>query len=420
MSAAVKLPGGASVSIPSHQAGGRPKYVPKISYLPTRSGDTSQVWKSSGVFLEYLLPRNVGILNNVRFRFQTNNSSNNALVVPPTCLWIQQIEIRIGTNIIETLFPQDLLTEVVGFMSNDETNAKNSELAIYSPANAHGYSAATGSTYYYLPFNNSLTCSRLYVSGVDDDITYRVYFPPNMFPNTFTMTNCVLEINEDVPVDMLEVQKLREAHKRGIVYNTVVRQRQQSVVTKNDTASNMNIELTGIVGKSAGLVVYADVAVVPGTGNVNNPTGTGSTVANGVTTPGQVAANELLGWRLPINTLEIDDQMGNKRTEQLLGLAQQSFVWWDHVGTEFANNTNYNTYLIPFATHFKHTVQEGANYGFLNFDGTDRLVITAPFFWNSNNPAPNGSAESWVVTITNYVYNQLVFSNNKLTTISKR
>ena len=83
MSASVTLPGGATVSIPFHQAGARPKYVPKISYLPTRSGDTSQVWKSSGVFLDYLLPKNVGILNNVRFRFQTNNSSTAFAVLPP-------------------------------------------------------------------------------------------------------------------------------------------------------------------------------------------------------------------------------------------------------------------------------------------------------------------------------------------------
>jgi hypothetical protein len=420
MSSTITLPGGATVSIPAHQAGGRPKYIPKVSYLPTRSGDTSQVWKSSGVFLDFLLPKNVGILNNVRFRFQVNNASG-AQPVPPTCQWVQQIEIMVGTTIVETLFPNDLLTEVAGFMGTDETNAKNIELAMYTATQAYGHQAPAGSRYYYLPFNNALTCSRLYVSGVDDDITYRVYFPPNMFPSTFTMTNCVLEINEDVPVDQVEVQKLRDAHKRGIVYNTVVRQRQQTVVTKNDTASNMNIDLTGIVGKSAGLVVYADVAVVPGAGNLNDPTGNGSTVnGSGVTVPGTVPANQLLGWRLPIGTLEIDDQMGNKRTEQLQGLAQQSFVWWDHVGTEFANNVNYNTYLLPFATNFKNTVEEGANYGYLNFDGTDRLVLTAPFFWQSANPSPYGSSESWVVTITNYVYNQLVFSNNKLTTISKR
>ena len=377
------------------------------------------MWKSSGVFLDYLLPKNVGILNNVRLRFQTNNSSSSAQPVPPTCQWIQQIEIMIGTTIVETLFPNDLLTEVAGFMGTDETNAKNDELAIYSALQAYGYSAPPGSRYYYLPFNNSLTTSRLYVSGVDDDITFRVYFPPSMFPSTFTMTNCVLEIGEDIPVDMSEVQKLRQAHAQGIVYNTIVRQRQQTTLTKADANSNMNIDLTGIVGKSAGLIVYANVAVVPGVNALNDPTGEDSSVSGGVTTPGTVPANQLLGWRLPVNTLEIDDQQGNKRTEQLQGGAQASFVWWNQVGTEFANNVHYNTYLIPFATNFKHTVEEGANYGFLNFDGTDRLVLTAPFFWASSNPSPNPS-ESWVVTITNYVYNQLVFSNNKLTTISKR
>jgi hypothetical protein len=243
---------------------------------------------------------------------------------------------------------------------------------------------------------------------VDDDITYRVYFPANLFPSTFVMTSCILEIHEDVPVDAIETQKLRDAHRSGMVYNTVVRQRQQTVVTKADAASNINVDLTGIVGKSAGLVVYANVAVVPGSGNSTNPV---DGVAN------DIATNQLLGWRFPITTLEIDDQMGNKRTEQLQGAAQQSFVWWDHVGTEFGNNTNYHTYLIPFASHFKSAVVEAANYGFLNFDGTDRLVLTAPFFKTSGAAPPS---ESWVITITNYLYQQLVFNNNKLTTISKR
>jgi hypothetical protein len=221
----------------------------------------------------------------------------------------------------------------------------------------------------------------------------------------------------------MEIQKLRDAHRRGIVYNTVVRNRQQTTVTKADANSNMNIDLTGIVGKSAGLVVYANVAVVPGTGTSNDPTGANSTVtgsgSSAVTTPGTVPTNQLLGWRLPITTLEIDTQQGNKRTEQLYGGAQQSFVWYAQVGTEFANNTYYNTYLLPFASHFKNTVEEGANYGFLDFDGTDRLVLTAPFFWTSTNPSPNGS-ESWVITVTNYAYNQMVFAGNKLTTISRR
>jgi len=211
---------------------------------------------------------------------------------------------------------------------------------------------------------------------------------------------------------------LQNAHERGIVYNTVIRQRQQTTVTKADATSDLTIDLTSVSGKSAGLVVYANVAVLPGTGSVNDPTGAGSTVANGVTTPGTILANKLIGYRMPISTLEINDKLGNKRTEQLRGEVQRSFVWWDQVGTEFASNTNYNTHLIPFSTSFKNTVQEGANYGFLEFDGKDRLKITAPFFWTSPNASPNGT-ESWQITITNYAYNQLVFSGKKLKTIVK-
>jgi len=389
--------------------------------LPTRSGDTSLAWKSSGTFLDFLLPSNVGILNNVRFRFHVNNTkANNATqAVPPTCQWVEKIEVKVGTRLIETLFPNDMLTETVGFMTTDETNAKNNELAIYSPSNSWGATAKSGSSIYYLPFNNSLTCSRLYVAGVDDDITYRVYFPPNMFPSTFTLSSCTLEIHEDIPVDNTEIQRLRDAHRRGIVYNTIARNRQQTTIYKADANSNMNVELTGVTGKSAGLVIYVNVAVSPGSGTSNDPTGANSTSANGVTTPGTVPTNQLLGWRLPITTLELQDQRGNKRTETLYGSAQQSFVWWEQVGTEFGNNDNYHTYLLPFNSHFKSTVNEGANYGFMAFDGTDRLVLTAPFFWQSANPSPTGN-ENWVVTITNYVYNQLVFSGNKLTDVVTR
>ena len=191
-----------------------------------------------------------------------------------------------------------------------------------------------------------------------------------------------------------------------MVYNTVVRQRQQTSITKSDATSNMTIDLTGVTGKSAGLVVYANTAVVPGTGTVTDPTG-GSALP----------ANEQIAYRFPITTLELDDQTGTKRTEQLQGAAQQSFVWWDQVGTGFASNPKYDTYLLRFSTHFKSALLEGTNWGHISFDGTDRLVLTAPFAKTTGTPS---TSEAWVVTITNYVYNQLVFQNNKLHTVVKR
>ena len=417
MSAHVSLPSGAKVRIPKHQADEKPRYVPKISYLPVRSGDTTQVWKSSGVFLDFLLPKNVGILRDVRLRMSVNNTTGDPYKVPATPFWVQQIEISVGTTPLEVLYPADIFTETCGFMTSDETNAKNEVLAVKSSNDpSGGYNVPEGASVFYLPFNNCLTSSRVYVAGVDDDITYRVYFPPNIFCSGFKLTSVVLELLEDVPVDPVESQQLRDGHRNGMVYNAVVRQRQQTSITKADETSNMTIDLTGITGKSAGFVVYANTAVVPGHGTVVNPQ-----------TGADIAANTQLSRRFVIKTLELDDQMGNKRTEQLLGAAQQSFVWWDQVGTEFASVPNYNTYLIPFSTHFRSACEQGANFGHLNFDGTDRLVLTAPFAYGSsgalNSPmsvGSNASQETWVVSITNYVYHQLVFQNNKLSTVVKR
>ena len=417
----VTLPSGATVSIPKHQAADVHRYVPKVSYLPVRSGDTSQVWKASGVFLDFLLPKNVGILKDVRLRFNVNNTTGSNYIVSPTPFWVQQIEVSVGTTPLEVLYPADIFTETVGFLSSDEAMAKNEVLAVSSAADpADGYNAPQGASVFYLPFNNCLSAARVFISGIDDDVNFRIYFPPNVFASGFTMTSVVLEILEDVPVDNMEIQKLREAHKRGMVYNTVVRQRQQTTLSKVDATSNMNIDLTGVTGKSAGLVIYANTAVVPGSGTVANPHNPATTLS----------ANVQLARRYVINTLELNDQMGNKRTEQLQGAAQQSFVWWEQVGTQFASDVYYNTYLLPFSTNFKSAVSHGINLGSLNFDGTDRLVLTAPFAAGNSGglagsgTAPTGvtppSSETWVVSITNYVYNQIVFQNNKLNTVVKR
>lgn len=406
MSVSVDIGRGVRIGIPEHQAGNKPKYVPKISYLPVRSGDTTAVWRSSGTFLEFQLPKRVGILRDVRLRFNVTNNTGDALEVPPTPFWVSQIEVYIGTQQVETLYPNDIFNETVGFMSNDETNAKNEILGVNTPTTPYGYSAPTGAGTYYLPFNNALTSCRLYVAGCDEDVTYKVYFPPSMFPSTFTMSNVQLEILEDVPVDPSIRQQLAAKMKERMAYSIVVRNRQQGTTPKADLNSDMTVDLTGIKGRSAGLIVYANVSVQPGTGTVTNPTGGAA-----------VPANAQLGYRFPITTLELQDQMGNKRTETLQGAAQNSFVWWDHVGTEFASNVNGSTYLIPFSTHFKSAVLEGANYGSIDFDGEDRLVLTAPWA-KTTGAAP--SSESWVITVTNYTYHQLLFENNKLKTIQRR
>lgn len=244
------------------------------------------------------------------------------------------------------------------------------------------------------------------MNGVEEDIVFRVYFPANLLPSTVRLTSCTLVVTEDVGSNS-EKQRNKYAHDKGIIYNTVVRQRQQSSFTKADAASNMTIDLTGINGNSAGMIVYAASPSLPGTSSVQDPFS-----ASGTT----VVANTLLAKRFPLTTLELNDQMGKKRTEQLKGSAVLSFTWWNHVGTSFPARSYGNTYLIPFASHFRSSVVEGNNYGHLKTDGTDRLILTAPWAYT----ARSSGTETWVITITNYVYHQLVFQNGKLLNIIKK
>jgi hypothetical protein len=390
-----------SVSVPSHQAVNLPKHTPKVHYLPVRAGDTNNVWSSSGVFLDFLLPSNIGTLSIVKLRFTLNNTAG-AVLAPPTPYWIQQIEVNIGATQIETLYPNDIFNETIGFKNRDELDASDQVLNTNNDYITIDQNIPAGASTYYLPFNNCLTSARLFAAGVTEDVVYRVYFPPNILPSAVKLTTATLVIEEDCGCSGDKSKNLA-AHRTGIIYNTVVRQRQQTSFTKASANADMTLDLTGLNGNSAGFIVYAGPAVVPGTGNTSSP-------YDG----DEVPVNTLLNKRYPIRTLELNDQMGAKKTEQLRGEALIGFTWWNHVGTAFPSREYASTYLIPFCSSFRRAVEEGNNYGSLNTDGTDRLVLNAPF------ANPESASETWVVTITNYIYVQLVFQNGKLLNVIRR
>lgn len=394
---------GVSIQVPAHQAVVLPKHLPKVSYVPVRAGNTNDAWQSSGTFLDFLVPSAIGVLSDVNLRFDLNNTGS-ALVAPSTCYWISQIEVYVGSQQIEVLFPNDIQNETVGFKNKDELDATNEVLNVNTDYITTDQQIPAGTSTYYLPFNNSLTEARIYVNGVTEDIYYRVYFPANIFPSTLKLSSASLVVTEDVGVDA-DKARHKHAHDKGIIYNTVVRQRMNIGFTKADATSDMTIDLTGLSGNSAGFIVYAGPAVVPGTGTSTNPYNRSGSA---------VPTNTLLNKRYPLTTLELNNQLGQKITEQLKGPSLLAFTWWTHVGTSYPARTYANTYLIPFASHFRSAVEEGNNYGYLKMDNTNRLVIKAPFADSTS------TSESWSITITNYIYNQLVFQNGKLLNIIKK
>ena len=413
---------GRQVFRPAHQAYapeevGRPKY----SYVPPQSGQADGAWRSAGHFLDFVVPRTVGALKSLMLRFSIANSGSEFSGAPNTCFWVQTIEETVGTTTIETLYPNDIYNETVGFLSTDELVTEGGLIGVptpYPPQNSlfsiNMYSSHSpikeGRSTWYLPLRCALVSARFFVRGVLDDVKIRVYFPPTLFPSHISLQDCTLIVEETV-LSLGEYQQQVEAHRTGMIYQTVVRQRQNQTVSRTEGAPN-EINLTGIIGNSAGLIIYSGPPVQPGytehytnTSNTDPVTST-ITVTHTLDTP---SGNSQLTTRYEIPTLTLTDSQGNKRTEELRGQWLKTFTWANQVGTSFANADKGSTYLIPFCANFKHTVCSGNPSGELYTDGTDRLVLG-----NAN------SSQTWSATVTNYAYQALVVADNKFQTVLKK
>jgi hypothetical protein len=381
-----------SIFRPAHQAAqSTAAALPKVHYLPPQAGNPQGAWQTSGMFLDYELPKELGYISGLTLRFEVKNDVSGGLIVPGTPHWVQQIELSIGSQIVETLYPQDIFTETVGFQTKDDLDSTNEVLLV----NASDYvsvdqrlpnTGVYGSNFYaYLPFHCCLTTARIFNHGIDDPIKLRVYFPPNLFNGAaVSLASATLLVEEDyVPPDLAkEIRNV--SHREGVVYSTIVRQRQNQTITR--TAGSQNtVELTGLNGSSAGIIVYAGPVVVPGPSNTS------------------------LNTRYEIKTLQLQNNMGNKKEgiEELRGEYLIAFTWKDQIGTPYPARSGAQTYLVPFAASFKRTVDTGENTGALVFKGNDRLLLSPH----------SGSNATWSLTITNYTYQAFVIQNNKLVSI---
>ena len=379
---------------PPHQNGACDSTVPKYHYVPPQAGSAQGAWRTSGHFLDFKIPNQIGTIYALNWRFLVNvvaEAPDASGVVaptnaPPTPFWINQIEVSVGSTLIETIYSQDIYNETIGFLPIDQLTAQAEALSYHGVLSEDGRNVSSDATLsagdntHYLPFNSALTTARLYAAGIAEDIKLRVYFPPGLFGSLVTLSDLTLVVEEDIGSSD-DAAAWHESHKQGIVYNTLVRQRQSQMVSRVVGNSN-TIDLTGLNGSSAGLLVYSGDGALP-------------------------TKNTDLLVRYPIKEITLQDQMGNKKTEVLQATWLKSFVWPDHIGTYFA--AQQEAYLIPFSADFRKAVEDGINCGAVKMDGTDRLVI---------GPAVSTRVES--VTITNYSYQSFVFVRGKLVSVIKR
>lgn len=411
MSGPVRVPTpikGRMVAVPPAQAGTPPASVPKVHYVPPNAGVTSSAYTSAGTFLDFEIPGGIGVLHGTTLRFDFNNL-NAALQVPPSPFLIQQIEVYVGSQLLETLYPNDIYNETVGFLQADEVQNQSPTLQYenFLVTNRTHLVPQSGNFTAYLPFNNILSCCKFFCDGVSETIKFRVYFPAGMFNTTQTsLASANLLLEEDSGTDN-DRRQWSFASSQGTVYSTVVRQRMNTTILKSNT-TDYTLELTGVNGSSAGFMVYAGPPCVPGVGTLpyvekNDLSGT----------PVAVPANRLISTRYSIYTLTLEDQMGNKRTETLRGDHLLGYVWSEQIGSSFPSLKDNNVYPLAFCSNLRSAITTGVYQGHLKTNGRDRLVISAP----SHNPTL--ANDTWSFTVTNYAYQALMVRGNKLVDVLK-
>lgn len=379
--------GGKPIFRPGHQGDRAPSENPTYKYITPQSGNVSSAWQTQGASVDFALPKSLGTIDELMLRFEVKNTAAQVLAVP-TPFWISSAEICVGSTAVETLYPTDIFNESVGFLDLTQLDSMNEVLK----CSATNYIDATdqyvdGSTnsFAYLPLQCSLTAAKLFVKCLEDEVRIRIYFPANFWAAnpTVTLASLMLIVTEasgSAKADELQ----KAAHKSGINYGTIVRQRSQIGVTRNIGSEN-TVDLPGLTGHSAGLIVYAQA---PGVFNASQ----GSSLQD----------------KYDIPTITILDQMGSKVTEQLHNWFLRSKTWVSEIGASFPARPNCGTYLIPFANGFRQSVETGLHSGEKKMAGDEKIVLGTA-----------AADASWMLYVTNYTYQSWVVSDNRLTRVVK-
>lgn len=369
---------------PSHQVCDGDYSSPRYVYV-NRDGGLPAAWTGSEVWTEFKIPKDFGVLSAVILSIDVSNKTATNATLFPTPLWISKTEIFLGQDLLETIYADDQLHETIGFRSYQSFNQINevvnmSEDYDLTPAGLQG---GVVSQRFYLPLEGTMLKSvRPYIAGYNSQWKLRFTFASSIVahgPAGCAQLSEMQMILEQADLSDAEKHAVASAHKNSVVDSTFyTRSRQQEVLPLNTSSSGNGgtpLYLRSFKNSSAGLLVYT---------TVQNP----------------VPQERLV--MLPLATLQLQDAMGNKKTELLRGDFLKPFTWSDHIDSPYTTYTQYgaptlrrqgvdavfktagepsnpegaNLYLIPFSASFQDAIHRGCDLGTFKMTTQEKLMLT--------------------------------------------
>jgi hypothetical protein len=341
----------------------------------TRSTSLPAAWSGSETFTEFELPQTLGSVEELIVRFQVVVATAS-VTLPPTPFWVSRTEEYIGNDLIATTYANENWNEGVGFLNPQRVDQLNEALNM-TTAYANS-SIATGTSFFYLPIVGTFSTMKPYVKGFQAKLKIRIYFPSSIIASgsgTISLTDAILIAKERVS---REDALIAEAHARGVVdYNIIVRERQQENTTFTANVDSTTY-LRGLKNDTAGLLLYVT---------------------------DQSPTNANLSARTPVESVQLQDQIGNKITEVLRQDFNKPFLWGDNIDSAFtaAGSGSNHVSIIPFSTQFMKTADTGCDFGNYPLSTLERLIVRPD---SSNTGAKT-------INVVSYSYGHVVVREGK-------
>jgi hypothetical protein len=346
----------------------------------TRSTALPSAWSGSETYCEFELPQTLGITSELIVRFQVA-VSGSSVVLPPTPYWCSRVEEFVGNDQVATTYSNEQWNEGVGFLNKDKLDQLNEAL---NTSNSYGNGTIpVGTSYYYLPLTaTSFSTMNPYVKGFHAKFRVRIYFPSSIIASgagTISLTDVIL-IAKEITTSPARERQIADAHKQVVDYNVIVRERQQEN-TSLTSGTDSVFFLRGFKNDTAGLLVYLT---------------------------NQSPTNATLKDRVPVESIQLQDQLGNKVSEVLRSEFNRAFVWSDSVDSAFtAAGANNNLNILPFSTRFQQTAANGCDYGYYPMSTLEKLIVRPSDI--------SGNVGAKTLNVVSYSYGHIVCDNGKHT-----
>jgi hypothetical protein len=360
-------PSGGQVLKPSHQTCTDQANLPKYTYIQ-RNGALPSTWSGSETFVEFELPRELGVVDQLIVRFQVAVATAS-VVLPPTPFWVSRLEEYIGSDLLATTYANDQYNETIGFL--DPTGFAQSFATLNTTSSYGNGTIATGTSYYYLPLvASSFNTMNPYVAGFNATLKVRLYFPSSIIASgsgTISLTDVILIARE---LKSNNYEMLRSGHKMGIVdYSMIVRERHMENASLTSGLVNP-VLLRSLKNDSAGLLVYLT---------------------------DQSPTNAQLKDRTAITDFQLLDATNNRITEVIRDDFAGVYTWTDAIDSVFPTaNANNKVNALPFSADFQQSANTGCDFGRYAFTTNEKLNIT-----------PSSTA-SKTIYVTSYSYGHVV------------